>query len=274
MPPSLSALVAISIALAVAVLALVAVAVRMRRRALSLERRLRASVQRLEQLQGAFARFAPQVVVEGIIERSVPTASEKKNVTVLFADLKGFTAMSEKLDPGVLVEILNGYLREMSRAIAAHRGHVSKFIGDGILALFGALKPNPWQVDDAAHAALAMRTALDAYNEQLRRDGHPALAIGVGIHTGTVVAGVIGSAELLEYTVLGSVVNLSARVEGLTRSHGVDILVTEEVRAALDPRFAVRALPAREVKGVSAPVVTFALQGFEASAACDSVPRP
>jgi adenylate cyclase len=139
---------------------------------------------------------------------------------------------------------------------------VSKFIGDGILALFGALAHNPWQVDDAVHAALAMRAALDSYNQRLRQAGHPELSIGVGIHTGTVVGGVFGSAELMEYTVFGSVVNLSARVESLTRNHQVDILITGAVRAALDPRFRLRPMPSMEVKGVSTAVETFAVEGF------------
>jgi adenylate cyclase len=235
---------------------------RWRRRAAVLDRRLSIATQHLERLQAAFSRFAPAAVVEEIIARGVSTRSEKKQVTVLFADLKGFTAMSETLDPAVLVEILNGYFVEMGRVISEHRGHVSKFIGDGILALFGALRPNPWQVNDAAHAALAMRAALTGYNRQLRERGYPELSIGVGLHTGTVIGGVFGSAELIEYTVIGSVVNLSARVEGLTRSHRVDILITEAVKSALDPRFQLHVMPATEVKGLSAPVVTYAVEGF------------
>src|SRR5947199_303241 len=124
----------------------------------------------------------------------------------------------------------------MSRTITDHRGHVAKFIGDGILALFGALEENPWQTNAAAHAALAMRAALADYNAALAADGLPALAMGVGIHRGTVVAGVIGSAELIEYGVIGSAVNLAARVQELTRAHAVAVLVTAAVRAAPDPR--------------------------------------
>src|SRR5207247_8259276 len=149
----------------------------------------------------------------------------------------------------------------MSRAITAHRGHVSKFLGDGILALFGALEANPWQTNDAAHAALAMRTALADYNAALRSEGLPPLAVGVGIHRGSVVAGVIGSAELVEYGVIGSAVNLASRVQELTRAHAVDILVTAAVRDALDPRFALRALPSVELKGLPAAVAPFPVEG-------------
>ena len=251
-------------ALAAVVVALVLWLRRTRRTVAALEERLAAAGRGLESLQQAFARFAPAEVVEDIIAQGRSTRPEKKEVTVLFADLKGFTSLAEHLDPDVLVRILNGYFERMSRAITDHRGHVAKFIGDGILALFGALEANPWQTNDAAHAALAMRAALADYNATLAADGLPALAMGVGIHRGTVVAGVIGSAELIEYGVIGSAVNLAARVQELTRAHAVDVLVTAAVRDALDPRFALHALPPVEVKGLPAPVATFAVDRFDA----------
>jgi len=160
------------------------------------------------------------------------------------------------------VRILNGFFERMSHAISSHRGHVAKFIGDGILALFGALEPNPWQAADAVHAALAMREALADYNVALRAEGAAPLAMGVGIHHGVAVAGVIGSAELVEYGVIGATVNLAARVQALTRAHDVDILVTAEVQSRLEPRFLVRAMPPMSVKGVSTPLPTFAVEGF------------
>jgi hypothetical protein len=152
-----------------------------------LRRRLESATTSLEQLQLSFARFAPQEVVERIITSGVSTIAEKKTVTVLFADIVGFTALSERMEPALLVQIVNGYLARMSRAIAEHRGHVSKFIGDGILALFGALEPNPWQADDAVRAALATREALEEYNKELAQAGQPALRVGIGLHRGVAV---------------------------------------------------------------------------------------
>jgi adenylate cyclase len=248
---------------ALAVAALATGLVHLRRRAAALEARLDAAAQGLEALQRAFTRFAPAEVVEEIIAQGVSTHSEKKEVTVLFADLKGFTALGERLDPGALVHLLNGYFERMSRAIDAHRGHVAKFIGDGLLALFGALESNPWQTNDAVHAALAMRAALVEYNATLAGDGVPPLAVGIGIHRGPVVAGVIGSAELMEYGVIGSTVNLASRVERLTRTHGVDVLVTDAVREALDRRFRLRAMAPVEVKGLPGPLSTFFVDGFD-----------
>jgi adenylate cyclase len=150
----------------------------------------------------------------------------------------------------------------MSRAVTDHRGHVSKFLGDGLLALFGALEPDPWQANDAAHAALAMQDAVGDYNRELAADGLPVLRLSIGIHRGVVVAGLVGGDALMEFTVIGRHVNLAARVEQLTWTYGVGVLVTRDVQRLLDPRFVVRELPAAAVKGVSEPVVPFAVEGF------------
>lgn len=246
----------------VAVAALVAAAAVLlwaRRRVAGLEARLAAAAAALESLQHAFSRFAPAEVVEDIIAQGVSHRSVKKDITVLFADLKGFTPLAERLDPDVLVALLNRWVAHMSAAITAHRGHVAKLLGDGLLAHFGALEDNPWHTSDAVDAALAMRAALAELNAALAAEGLPPLAMGVGVHRGTVVAGVIGSAQLVEYGVIGSAVNLAARVEDLTRTHDVDILVTDAVRAALDRRFTLRPMPPTPVRGMSAPLATFVL---------------
>ncbi|MBW2391594.1 MAG: adenylate/guanylate cyclase domain-containing protein, partial [Deltaproteobacteria bacterium] len=110
-----------------------------------LRERLQNATRELERLQLSFTRFAPHEVIERIISDGISTAGEKKEVTVLFADLVGFTALSEAVDPSTLVRILNGYFARMSDAIIDNRGHISTFIGDGILAFYGTLEPNPWQ---------------------------------------------------------------------------------------------------------------------------------
>lgn len=245
---------------ALAVAALLAVAAwRAWREIHRLRGRVEQSVRELQQLQQSFRRFAPGEVIEGLIQ-GAPPAPEKREVTVLFADLVGFTALSEHLEPAMLVRVLNGYFERMSRAIADHRGHVSKFIGDGILALFGALAPNPWQADDAVRAALAMRAALADYNAALAGEGLPTLAVGIGIERGAVIAGLIGTPHLMEFTVVGRTVNLAARVQTATREHAVDILVTESVRAALDGQIALRPLPPAVMKGVAEPVPIWAVE--------------
>jgi len=228
-----------------------------------LELRLRRSTTELETLENAFTRFAPHEIVERIIADGIATEAETKDITILFADLKDFTPMAEELEPSQLMVVLNGYFESMGQAIAANRGYLSKFIGDGLLALFGALEPNPWHTNDALHAALAMRAALTAYNERLREQGLPTLAMGMGIHRGPVVAGVLGTSSVKEYGVLGRNVNVASRVEDLTRVHGTDILVTEAVRIRCDPRFQLREMPPAEAKGIAEPVVTYCLTGFD-----------
>jgi adenylate cyclase len=170
------------------------------------------------------------------------------------------------LDPPLLVRVLNGYYQRMSDAIHEHRGHVGAFLGDGVLAYFGALHPNPWQCNDAVHAALAMRQALREYNAELAEEGLQPLAIGVGIDRGPGLVGLVGSRQRREYGFIGRTVNLAARVQTLTRTHRVDLLVTEAIRNDLDPGFALVAMPAEVVKGFAEPVITYAVRGRASSA--------
>jgi class 3 adenylate cyclase len=216
----------------------------------------------LQNLQQAFHQFAPQRVVEEVIGRGISTSGETREVTVLFADIVEFTAMSETLGPETLVCILNGYFEATCRAVMHHGGHIANFLGDGVMAIFGAPESNPWQSLDAVIAALSMRKAVRKYNEELARQNLPKLDVRIGVHKGTVVAGVVGSSENLEYTVIGDVVNTAARIENLTRKHGVDILISADVRLALDGRFEVRELPSEYVKGKAEPIVTFAVEAF------------
>lgn len=235
------------------------------RREAAARRRLTVSLEsaavQLEHLQRAFHRFAPRDVVEGIIQRGVHTSGERRQATVLFADLVGFTALSERTPPETVVRLLNGYFQAMADAIAEHNGYVSKLMGDGLLALFGAPEPDPWHALDAVEAALAMRAAMDRYNVALATEGFPPLRLSIGVHSGPVVAGILGSAELVEYTVIGDVVNTAARIEALTRRLDADVLISAEVRAALDGRFALREMAPAEVKGKAEPIVTYAVDG-------------
>jgi class 3 adenylate cyclase len=251
-----------------AVLVLLAVLVgalyRQRWRNRGLQAQLEAAAAELQHLQEACSRLAPAGVVQRLIADGVKPgtepAAERKVVTALFADLVGYTAMSERLEPADLARVLNGYFQRMSDAIHEHRGHVSTFLGDGILAYFGALQPNPWQCDDAVRAALAMRAAMSEYNIKLAREGLPPLAVGIGIHRGPGLVGLVGSRERREYAYIGRAVNVAARVQTLTRIHQVDILVTEALRAELDSGFVLVPMPAELVKGVAEPVVTFAVR--------------
>jgi len=248
-----------------AVVLLALALVRERRRYRRAQARLESMALELQQLQQSCARLAPAGLVQQLASGADETVAEHKVVTALFADLVGYTALSEKLDAPQLARVLNGYFQIAADAITGHRGHVSTFLGDGILAYFGALEPNPWQCNDAVRAALAARDALRSYSEELQREGLPPIALGIGIHRGPGLAGLIGSRDRREYSVVGRTVNLAARVQGLTRMLGVDILVTEAVCAELDPAIRRHAMPAQAVKGIREPVVTYAVEASAAS---------
>jgi len=226
-----------------------------------LRARIEASTVELQRLQQSCALLAPAGVVERLFSDGPESIAEHKVFTAMFTDLVGYTALSGRLDPKTLAGVLNGYFQLVSDSVVEHRGRVGTFLGDGILIFFGALEPNPWQCNDAVHAALAIRDGLVRYNAELERTGLPRIAIGVGIHRGPGLAGLIGSRDRREYTVVGPTLNLAARVQALTREHGHDILLTESVREQLDPRFDLMPMPAVPVKGIGEPVVTYAVLG-------------
>lgn len=232
-----------------------------RKRLRELRANIEASTIELQRLQQSCALLAPAGIVERLFADGPESIAEHKVFTAMFTDLAGYTALAERLDPTTLAEVLNGYFQLVSDSVAEHRGRVGTFLGDGILVFFGALEPNPWQCDDAVEAALAIRGALARYNAELDRTGLPRIAIGVGVHRGPGLAGLIGSRDRREYTMVGPTINLAARVQGLTREHGRDILLTESVREQLDPRFQLASMPAVPVKGIAEPVVTYAVLG-------------
>jgi class 3 adenylate cyclase len=234
-----------------------AIVIHGRKRNRQLEQLLVVADDKLEQLQRQFERFVPADVVDRLTDASDLLAPERRQVTMMFADLRGFTAMCDRLDPAVTVSILNDYFRHMIQAINRHHGHVTELVGDGLLALFGALEPNPWQGRDSVLAAQDMRAELKAYNRQLLGRGLPELRFGIGIHGGEVVAGVIGTGGLLKFSVTGDPINVASRVEGLTRKFQVDLLITEEICRTLDDRFRLRPMPPALVKGKAEPIQTY-----------------
>lgn len=223
----------------------------------NLQARLYATERELQHVQQSCSILAPPSVVQKLISEGVAPDAENKIATVMFIDLVGFTEISENLEAPVLADLLNGYFQRVTDAVTEHRGRISTFLGDGVLAYFGAFEPNPWQADDAVAAALALARAMATYSDEACARGLPALRVGIGIHRGPGLAGLVGSRDRMEYAFVGRTVNTAARVQTLTRTHDCAILITEAVREQLNPSIPLRALPPTQVKGIAEPVATF-----------------
>ncbi|MEK6748164.1 MAG: adenylate/guanylate cyclase domain-containing protein, partial [Pseudomonadota bacterium] len=177
-----------------------------------------------------------------------------ENLTILFSDIRGFTSMSEILSAERVVEILNFYFSEMTEIIFRHEGTIDKFIGDAIMSFWGAPIRTTDHADRAVHAASQMITRLQKVNDWLKVRGYPALKMGIGLNTGNVVLGNIGSEHKLEYTVIGDNVNLASRMEGLTKQYGCSLLISESTYNALTTATPCRLIDLVRVKGKKQPI--------------------
>ncbi len=211
-----------------------------------------------KRMRNLFKRYVDDQVIEQILERpELVLQVKRRRISVLFSDIRDFTGRSETMTPEQLVELLNRYFELMVDAIQSERGTVDKFIGDGIMAVFGAPLDDPDSAYHATRAALAMRTALAELNIELEAEGQKPLDIGIGIHTGEAVVGNIGSPERLEYTAIGDVVNTASRIEGLNKRFGSDILISGETLRGLKERIPATRLTDTHVKGKARAIEVF-----------------
>ena len=204
-------------------------------------------------------RFLPSAVVDRVIAGDAKLVGERKTVTILFADLRGSTALADRIAPEQAVAVMNGYVRAFASCVLERGGILDKFTGDGIMAIFGAGGDVQRGVEDAVAAALDMRARVTRLSAERDAAGEPSLGYGVGMHCGDVVLGAVGLPERSDYTALGDTVNTASRMESLTKELGVDIVVSAEIARRLDAR-AVTRLGEAQVKGKSAPLEVFGLR--------------
>ena len=215
-----------------------------------------------QKMKQSFSHFLPPKIIEGIISgASSITASvgEKRKVAILICDIRSFTTISEINEPEKVVEFLNQYFSIMGKIIRDNGGTIDKFMGDAIMALFGAPESYEDNGNRAANAALGMRQALKDLKIDLKMPEGYSFEIGTGIHYGNTIVGSIGSEEKKEYTVIGDNVNIASRIEGLTKIYGTPIIITDSVKEDLTDGQYTRHLDTVKVKGKSVPVAIYEL---------------
>ena len=206
-----------------------------------------------------FSRYVSKDVFEQLVANPSLAAlgGARRNMTVLFSDIRGFTTMSEKGTPEDVVAQLNELFTRMVAVVFDHRGTVDKFVGDMVMALYGAPLDDEDHADHAVQTALAMIQTLQEMNRQWQAQGKPTLDIGIGVNTGDMVAGNIGSDTIMSYTVIGDAVNLGARLESLNKDYATRIIISEFTRARLKGQYDIHPLGDVVVKGKTRPVAIF-----------------
>jgi class 3 adenylate cyclase len=208
-------------------------------------------------IREAFGRCVTPEIRDEILAGKVPMEGARREATLLFVDLRGFTAYVEANEPEEVVRSMRAYFTAMEKAVRAHKGVVLQYVGDEMETVFGVPLQDPEHPDRAVRAALDMRGNLDALNRDREREGKAPFRHGIGIHTGMVLAGITGSEDRLSYALIGDTVNLAARIEDLAREFQTDILVSEETVKRLRGTYDLDPLQPQRVKGYSKPVKVF-----------------
>jgi adenylate cyclase len=222
-------------------------------------------------IRDAFSRYLHADLVNELCRAQTPLrlGGEERELTVLFADIRDFTAVAEQMPAPELTALMNEFFTAMTDAVLAHRGMLDKYIGDSLMAVFGAPLPDPQHALNACRTALAMRSALALLHELWRAAGRPCLEMRIGINTGPMVIGNMGTEQRFDYTVMGDEVNVAARLEGANKTLGTDILVSAATSASAGAGALFRACGAVEVKGRQQPV-----EAYELLAVTNEAPIP
>jgi adenylate cyclase len=217
-----------------------------------------------DRVKTAFAHYVSQQVMDTVLSSGsggVQLSGDRRRISVLFCDIRGFSTISERLQPEQVVRLLNDYFETMVDVVFKNRGTLDKFMGDGLMVIFGAPQDDPYQEEHALRAAVEMQHALQALRKKWRPEGID-IRVGIGIHSGPAVVGNIGSSRRMAYTAIGDTVNLASRLESATKELGVEILVSEYTYHAVRGSFQFREMGAVQVRGRSEPVRTYAVEGL------------
>ncbi len=214
-----------------------------------------------EKVKGVLDKVVSQEIAQEILKGNIHLGGEEKEVTVLFADIRDFTHLTRKMPPQEIVALLNGCMTKISRVVDKHDGVIDKYVGDEVMALFGAPVAREESALQAILAALEMLAVLKTWNEERKGKGLFAVEMGIGIHTGIVLAGNMGAENRLNYTVLGQNVNLASRL--CAAAKGMQILISKSAWEvpAVQARIAVEPLPPLSLKGFDAPVPVYWVKG-------------
>ena len=215
-----------------------------------------------EKLMVSFSKFTNKTIAQKAASGELTLGGENRDAKIFFSDIRSFTAMSEKMQPNEVVEFLNAYMTRMVECVNQTGGVVDKYIGDAIMAVWGAPESSGSAAGDALNAvtaALMMRDSLAQFNRERAGRGLPPVKIGCGINSGPVVAGQIGSEERMEYTVIGDAVNLASRTEALNKPFATDVLITENTYNLIKEKILVAEMPGVHVKGKTDAIKMFAV---------------
>ncbi len=221
------------------------------------------------EIKNAFSKYVSPEVIEEILQdpSKLRLGGDRRELSVLFSDIRGFTTYSEKRNPEEIVSILNEYLDAMTKIIVEHKGTLDKYVGDEIMAVFGAphFQPPEANAKSAVTCALKMLERLNVLHEKWHEDGLEPLDIGIGINTGEMIVGNMGSELRMDYTVIGDAVNLGARVEALTRQFNAHLIITEATYQHVKDIVKVKPLEAIKVKGKEIAVMVYEVLAFKRS---------
>ncbi len=211
------------------------------------------------QVKRLFSRYVSRDVFDQLMAdpSKASLGGQRRSMTVLFSDIRGFTTLTEQGQPEEIVGQLNEYFSRMVHVLFAHRGTLDKFVGDAVMALFGAPVDDPDHAEHAVQAALGMLEELAVLNRTWSAQGRPTLSIGIGINTGEMVAGNIGSESIMSYTVVGDAVNLGSRLESLNKQYKTTLIISDSTRECLRGQYDIRPLGDVVVKGRTRPVAIF-----------------